>query len=304
MALDRLSALARRQHGLVTRAQCIELGLARGWIQHALATGRLERLHPGVYRLSGAPDSWEQNVMAAVLAAGGDARASHRTAARLWELGRFEEIEITVGRNRLPRLVGVTVHRSRDLCWDKGSVRNAIPVTTPMRAILDLGAVADRDRVEHALETGLTKRLFSVRSIEVHRARVARPGRRGSGVLRAVLDERALGAEPADGLLEPRMALLLREAGLPLARFQFPFFERGRFLGRIDFAYPDQMIAIEVDGHETHSTPAALDLDLQRQNALVLAGWTILRFTWRAVVRRPEQVAAEIRRALGASVQV
>ena len=303
MALDRLSALARRQHGLVTRAQCASLGLGRGWVQHAIAAGRLERLHPAVYRLAGAPATWEQRVMAAVLAAGEGALASHRTAARLWKLGDFEDVEVTVSRSRCPRLVGVDVHRSRDLHRDRGATREGIPVTTPMRAVLDLGAVAARDVVENALETGLSQRLFSVRSLEVHRARVARPGRRGSGVLRAVLDERALGATPADGLLEPRMALLLREAGLPPAEFQYPFYGEGRFLGRIDFAYPERRLAIEVDGFETHSSPHALDRDLRRQNALVLAGWTILRFTWRAVVLRPQQVADEIRRALGASVQ-
>jgi very-short-patch-repair endonuclease len=61
------------------------------------------------------------------------------------------------------------------------------------------------------------------------------------------------------------------------------------------------MIAIEVDGWNTHGTPRALDSDLDRQNGLVLRGWRVLRFTWKQVTQRPDEVAATIRAALRAS---
>jgi very-short-patch-repair endonuclease len=111
-----------------------------------------------------------------------------------------------------------------------------------------------------------------------------------------VLDARALGAAPPDGLLEPRMARLLRDHGLPPAVFQHAIPELGV---RVDFAYPDVRLAIEVDGYEVHGTPRALTADLQRQNRLVIAGWTVIRFTWVEVVRQPAKVAAAVRDALG-----
>ena len=114
-----------------------------------------------------------------------------------------------------------------------------------------------------------------------------------------ILDERALGTRRPDGLLEPRMARLLRRAGLPPASFQYEIRDRlGRLLARVDFAYPDVMLAIEVDGYEIHGSPGAMAKDFVRQNGLVSTGWRVLRFTWSQVVREPDMVATAIAAAL------
>ena len=93
----------------------------------------------------------------------------------------------------------------------------------------------------------------------------------------------------------PRMAKLLRDYGLPPAEFQYRVAQ-----WILDFAYPEVKLALEVDGWEVHSSPAALQRDLQRQNALIALGWTILRFTWADVVRKPAAVAPQIRTVLAA----
>jgi very-short-patch-repair endonuclease len=67
---------------------------------------------------------------------------------------------------------------------------------------------------------------------------------------------------------------------------------------RLDFSYPDSHVGIELDDFGSHGTPAALQRDLERQNLVILRGWTILRFTWADVTRRPEIVAKTIREAL------
>jgi very-short-patch-repair endonuclease len=171
-----------------------------------------------------------------------------------------------------------------------------VPVTNPLRTLVDLGAVVKWWTVEDALDRGLAQRLFSVAAVEWFRHEVARPGRRGCGVLRKVLDERALGTARPDGLLEPRMARLLKAHGLPPAAFQHVLPEVGV---RVDFAYPDRRIAIEVDGYEIHGTPRAMAADFERQNGLMSSGWAVLRFTWAQVVRQPTAVATAIRAALG-----
>ena len=121
-----------------------------------------------------------------------------------------------------------------------------------------------------------------------------RPGRNGCGVLRTVLDQRALGDDPPDGLLEPRMARLLRCHGLPPAEFQY-------WIGshRVDFAYPAHRLVIEVDGYRQRRTARAMEYDIVRQNELIRLGWRVIRFTWRLVVMRPRYVAGEIAAALG-----
>jgi very-short-patch-repair endonuclease len=292
-----LELLARNQHGLVAREQVLVAMTADG-LRGATAAGLLVREQPNVYRLGGSPITYLQRALGATLASG--AVASHRTAAYLWDLVPDEPrvVEVTAPYPRHPRLRVVKVHRSRDLTDDQVVVHRGIPVTNPMRALVDLAAVVrDTSVLEDALERGVTARRYSVIAVENLLARLAQPGRDGAGVLGRVLDERALGRDRADGLLEPRMARLLRNAGLPQPVFQHPV-RLGRHRYRVDFAYPEELIAIEVDGYELRASPRAHRRDLERQNRLVSAGWTVLRFTWHDVVRRPTYVAAAVAEVL------
>jgi len=294
-----LAELASTQHGLVSRSQAGDLGFGDSSIHKRCLAGSIRAVHPGVYVVGGAPETWHQRMLGACMAAGGLAVASHRSAARIWGLLEDEDfVELTVSRPRSPRPAGVLWHRSRDLVPSHTTVREGVPVTNPMRTLVDLGAVVKHWVVEDALDRALMSRLVRLPAVEWMLHDVARPGRRGCGVLRKVLDERALGAARPDGLLEPRMARLLRDHGLPPAVFQYVI-PGPRF--RVDFAYPDLLLAIEVDGYEVHGTRTAFDADRDRQNRLVLLGWTVLRFTWTQVVRQPVKVAADVRRALGAS---
>jgi hypothetical protein len=146
-------------------------------------------------------------------------------------------------------------------------------VTNPLRVMLDVGAVVSLGELEDVLDRGLSKRLFSVAAAEWAYNELAKPGRRGCGRIRRVLDERALGADPPDGLLEPRMARLLRDHGLPPAAFQ----HRVAGVGRVDFAYPELMIVIEVDGYGYHASPSAAARDYEQHNLLPDAGMAGLR---------------------------
>jgi very-short-patch-repair endonuclease len=166
--------------------------------------------------------------------------------------------------------------------------------------MVDLAAVVPEEEVEDALDAGLAwPSLFSVAAVDAMRQRLARQGRPGAGVLRRVLEERALGDAVSDSELEKRMARLLRRAGLPEAVFHFVVLTPGGvFLAEVDFAYPAVKLAIEVDGFGVHGTPRAMAKDFVRQNGLVPYGWRVLRFTWRQVTRQPEMVAGAIAAAL------
>jgi very-short-patch-repair endonuclease len=71
----------------------------------------------------------------------------------------------------------------------------------------------------------------------------------------------------------------------------------GGFLGRADLAWPDRRVLVEFDG-DVHRDRAVFVGDLRRQNRLVAAGWTVLRFSSADVLGRPDEVVREIRRAL------
>lgn len=147
----RIAALAAKQHGLFTRRQALAAA-GRGLIEQRLEAGRWRRVHRGVYRLTGAPQTREQAILAACLAAGPFALASHSIAAELWRLPGFEggPIEISVPRGRWPRLPNVVIHTSAHLTKRDGTVIGVIPVTSPARTLSDLAASVEEGRLEEA----------------------------------------------------------------------------------------------------------------------------------------------------------
>ena len=299
----RVAELAASQHAVVGKAQVLASGMSRATLKRRLADGRLRILRHGVYVIPGAPSSWHQELVGACLAAGAGAAASHRAAGRLWGLLEGEQpLEITVPLRRAPRLRHVAVHRSTDLTPDHVTRRRRVPVTKPLRTMVDLGAVLSPDEVETALDRGLVAGLFAVPALVQVLNDLARCGRSGCGVLRRVLDDRALGDRSPDGVLEAKMAALLHDAGLPPCQFQHIVRDAvGRFVAKADFARPEIRLAIEVDGWGSHGSRRAFQDDRDRQNRLVEAGWTVLRFTWHDVIRRPSKVATQIRTVFEAS---
>ncbi len=253
-----------------------------------------ERLHRSVFRIAGAPSSTEQRLLAACLATGGV--ASHRAAAELWELPISDHgwAEVTVVTKHQPRASGVSVHRVPDLRDHHVTVRRRVPVTNPMRTLVDLGAVAPRRAVRQAMDDALGRKLVSFPGLVRIWRDVARPGRSGSGVLRGLIEEHL--PEPSASQLEKHMLRLHRAHGLPEPETEYTIHDnQGRFVGRVDFAHPDARIVIEVDGFATHGTPEAFVGDRVRDRRLHALGWTVLRFTWMEVAHTPREVADEIR---------
>ncbi|HMC09505.1 MAG TPA: DUF559 domain-containing protein, partial [Actinomycetota bacterium] len=62
----------------------------------------------------------------------------------------------------------------------------------------------------------------------------------------------------------------------------------------LDCAYPQVRLAVEGDGWQSHSGRAQWEDDLGRQNILVAAGWTVLRFPWSVIDQHPEHVRREV----------
>ncbi|MHB1536028.1 MAG: type IV toxin-antitoxin system AbiEi family antitoxin domain-containing protein, partial [Acidimicrobiales bacterium] len=101
------------QHGVITRADALSAGLTDRAISGRIHRGEWVRLHAGVYRLAGAPETPEQLILGAVLACGPAAVASHQAAAWLWGLLERppERPVVTIPRRSNPRPDGFDVHR-------------------------------------------------------------------------------------------------------------------------------------------------------------------------------------------------
>src|SRR5436190_19136143 len=145
-----MEQLARRQHGVVSRSQLLELGMGRRAVVRRLEQGRLHELHRGVYVVGVRRISRRGRWMAVVVSCGEGAVLSHRSAARLWRLlpPAVEWIDVTRPTGRVRR-DGVVGHRS-ELRGDEWVVHDVIPVTSPFRTIFDLAAVAGKREVERA----------------------------------------------------------------------------------------------------------------------------------------------------------
>ena len=66
----------------------------------------------------------------------------------------------------------------------------------------------------------------------------------------------------------------------------------------LDIAFDREHVAGEVDGWEHHTDREVFESDRLRQNALVLDGWLVLRFTWRMLTDDPDYVIRVTREAL------
>jgi very-short-patch-repair endonuclease len=293
-----LARTAASQFGLLTIQQEAAGGVSKDARAHRRSTGRYERVAPGVDAIGGAPQTWEQRVVAGCLAVGRLVGGSHRTALRVWEIGVFRHpIELSVEYSRDPVPPGFDVHRSRDLTSEDVVLRRGVPVTTVTRTLVDIGAVLPEHVVEQLVERACGRKLTTPADLRRQLAKVGRKGRRGAGVLRRILERRALGEDLTDSELEEMLARACRDHGVPIPQCQVWVPLDGRWR-RLDFAYPEAKIVIEVDGYETHTSWCTFEDDRVRQNALITAGWRVLRFTRAQLVERPSLVAAAIRRLL------
>lgn len=72
----------------------------------------------------------------------------------------------------------------------------------------------------------------------------------------------------------------------------------GKWLGRVDLAFPAQRVAVEYDGREAHLRSDAFVRERRRQNALLAAGWIVLRYTAEDLRAAPQRIVEEVRQAL------
>jgi very-short-patch-repair endonuclease len=280
-------ALAARQHGVVARGQLLELGLSRRAIEHRVAKGRLHPVASGIYAVGRPELTCHGHWMAAVLCGGSQAALSHRSAAALWEIGveQSGRIEVSVLASTPLRRPGIRVHRRSGLRPDDLRVRDGIPVTSPVRTLLDLAARVDLAGMERLINEADKRQLTDPEALRT--ALDAHRGQPGVARLRAVLDRRTF--RLTDSELERRFLPLAGNAGLP------PPQTRQRLNGfRVDFFWPELGLVVETDGLRYHRTPAQQTRDRVRDQAHTAAGLTSLRFTHAQVRFEADHVRATL----------
>ncbi len=273
----------------MTRKQLEERGLAGGSISWWLRTGRLHRVHRGVFAVGHPVLTTEGRSLAAVLACGEGAVLSHRSSAAVWgvRMADGRVIDVTVPRSRRG-LAGIAVHRARRLEPDEVTTLRGVPVTTLPRTLADLADVVGQGELARAIHEAQVAHGLSAHALDAAAARAH--GRRGSGRL-----ARAIGApDRTRSELERRFRQLCREHGVPRPAVN----ERVAGM-EVDFLWPERRLVAETDGWAFHRTRAAFETDRERDQALTRAGYRVVRFTHRQVTAKPADVAATLRAVLG-----
>jgi very-short-patch-repair endonuclease len=276
----RLTAL---QHGHVTRQQLIELGYTRHAIRHRILTGRLHPVRPQVYAVGRPEATRAGELMAVVLSCGPSAVLSHGSAAELWGIRgeREREIHVTVPPGTDRRQQGIAMHRRSTLVPADIIRRENIPLTTPVRTLIDLATRITRNELEAAINEA--DKLDLVDPEGLRAALDERKGHRGVGILRRILDVRTF--RLTDSELERRFLALARRAGLPTPLTQ------QRVNGfRVDFYWPHLGLVVETDGLRYHRTPAQQAKDHLRDQIHAAAGLSSLRYTHAQIRFEPERV--------------
>ncbi len=284
-----MAQLAARQHGVISRRQLLDAGLGRRAIGRRVEAGRLRCIHRCVYVFGWRELDRKGKWMAAILACGENAVLSHRSAAGLWGFARTAAgpIDVTAARGR--RRQGITVHEGSILAAEQTQVAR-IPVTSAARTLFDLAEVIDEKQLEHAFEEADRLRLLRVRELEYICERGH--GRKALRPVRRLLEDMRY-PEDTQSPLEDRVLDLCRDYNLPRP------VTGAVVLGReVDAFWPAQKVMVEADSWQFHGQRAAFERDRERDAAMQVEGYRVIRLTHRRLDRESATVVDQLRRLL------
>jgi very-short-patch-repair endonuclease len=288
-AIDKaIAALAGRQHGYVSRAQLLKLGLTPKAVLWRVQTGWLIQVYAGVYAVGYVQRTPVARAHAVVLACGERSALSHASAASLWGFNKHwdEPFEVTVASSHRRRK-GIKVHRSRtlarrDITWQLG-----IRVTTPARTVLDTAPRLTGKRLSRFVNDALRTPYLHV----AHLADVLNRNPNHPATKRILPYVRT----PTNSPLEDDFVEFARRYGLPKPT------TNTYLLGyEIDVLYPRERVIVEVDGYEFHSDRDSFERDRKRDVVMLAAGVVTVRITKDRMQDEPEEEAGRLRSILAA----
>lgn len=288
------------RHGVFSRAEALSFEVTDNRLAGMLRRGEVVRLFPSVYRWVTNPDTWLSNMRGVALSV--DGMASHRAAARLWGLDGFSRsrLEVTIKKSRRTLAPAeVLLHRTTQMGLVDQRELFGVPVTGIGRSIIDIAAVVGPKRLNQSVDSVLRRGLLDWADLYDVLIRHSARGRNGFGPLRRLLDVRYGDMAIPDSRWNRMVGTLLSDAGLPEPAYELEVSDDdGRFIARVDLAYPLQRVAIELDSERWHFNRESFRADPRRKNNLALAGWTVLTFTWSDYADHPRQLTTTVRNAL------
>jgi very-short-patch-repair endonuclease len=282
-----LEDLLRRHDGVITLAHARTAGLSDQAVRRRVAAGSWRRCSAGVYFVDDRPFTDAARLRAAVWGYGSKATASGLTAAWWHQVTKFapDIVEVTVPLSSHGRSRRGTRVRRRDLATADVIERKGLKVTAMALTVVE--AAARRGGGPWVVDTAL-QRYTDLGALWA--AHLRNKGRHGSPAARRLLQAADDGARSA---AERLLIQLFRNAGITgwKANKCVAGYE-------VDFVFDDLRLAIEVDGFAFHTDAETFQRDRKKQNAIALAGYQVLRFTWLDLTEYPLRVLAEVKHAI------
>ena len=289
-----IARVAVAQHAAFSRQQALDLGFTPKQVDGRVAAGRWNRLLPRVFEIAGATRTGLQAAMAATLWAGDGSLVSHAAAARLWGFPdvRAQRVEVWTPRNARSELVAV--HRGIRLDRADRTMLGPIPITTPVRTLIDMSGRLEDLKLASVLEDLIKRDLIDPGRLRARLDALRASGRPGAGRLDALLDRRGDGP-PMESALETLVWSLIFESGVTLPERQhWVEVPGGRY--RLDFCWPHLMLGLECDSFEHHG--ARRDdwgKDRARYAELAVIGIRVMPVTWNVARHDPKRVLRWLR---------
>jgi very-short-patch-repair endonuclease len=283
--------ISRRQGGVFTARQALDAGATGAQVRRRRETGRWGTVVGDGLALKDHPITpWIK--AQAVALTWPDAVIALATAAIVHGFPvRDDGAAHVILPRRLQHRDGLITHRLR-LSPDEVARCGLARVTTRQRTLFDCLGRLPTAESESLLAWAVSRDVLSREDLE--RALRERPGWWGNASRRQALRDAADGALSA---AERRLQQILRTAGIGGWRGDQRVYDQSGLIGRADVLFDEPRLVIEIDGYASHGRAQFQD-DRTRQNRLVAAGFTVLRFTWADLTRRPDHVATQVRRTL------
>ena len=244
--------------------------------------------------------TWRQDVVAALLDAPPGGVATAITAARAWGVPGYErrpEVDVLVKRGRHRAICNGRLHETFWLPDHHRDERDGFAVVAVRRLPFELAPILRPHSLRWVIDFCINERGLTVDTLALTVAELCRSGRPGSAEMRRQVDELRPGYVPPNTVLAAKYRDLCLEHGLPAGVAEVHAGD-DRWIGRVDVTYREHRLIVELDSRRWHNTRDGFESDRQRTNDLVLAGWRVLRITWRMLHDHPEKVVTLIRRAL------
>ena len=292
-----LPAIARGQHGAFLIEQARKAGVPahvlRGWI----SSGLLDRFGARTLRSASNATTLADDAAAHILDIKPTAWLSRHSAGSLHRFDTFPDLsapfDVLLHRGTYTTRPGIRVHTSDDMPLSDRVFIDGMPVTSPVRTIIDLARTESRQRLTTIVDGALRDRLITEERLLARIAELRSQGRHGIPKLLEAIE----GAEPSRGghsWLERRFLELVAEAGLPMPETQRHLGKVDGRLIRVDCYFPDVDMVVELLGYRWHRSNAQMNRDTARVNRLTMDGRLVLQFTYEQITLAPEVAIASV----------